>query len=65
MLITRHNCNHCMETHKLEWDCTEEQEIQCSCGAIIRVELSITEFHIEPETEQEKYESYKFDSRSR
>jgi len=36
MLTTNHNCKHCCETHELEWDYMEVQEIQCSCGAIYK-----------------------------
>ena len=69
MLTTRHKCNNCGDYNNAYWiDLDNEQShtMECDCGTLIEVELKVTcTWQSEPETEQEKYESHKFDSRSR
>ena len=69
MLTTRHKCDNCNELCLAYWNDLgneQSQQIECDCGTLIEVELKVTcTWQSEPETEQEKYESHKFDSRSR
>jgi len=69
MLTTRHKCQ-CGEMLIANWNDLENEQVQqldCDkCGCYMDVELKVgVTFRSEHETEQEKYESYKFDNRSR
>jgi len=69
MLTIRHKCNNCNEYNNAylsDLSNEQSQQIECDCGTIIELELSIDcTWQSESETEQEKYESHKFDSRSK